>query len=165
MLSREKPLVKPMAPGSIFHIIESRSHLASFQSIILQSLLSNLYIKNTKNIYFIISIRFHFCEWPWRDWQPLYRVVCKFLIVCAGIRWLVRRLLLDWYLGSQNWGKYLRCFAAPPFPLQGKTNASSRGSTSPITKGCIDKYAFSCIFYHCNSFRLSSNFRRQPEYV
>ena len=30
------------APGSLFHIIESRLHLASFQSTILQSLLSNL---------------------------------------------------------------------------------------------------------------------------
>ena len=56
MLSREKPLVKPMAPGSLFHyieslfhIIESHLHLASL-SIILQSLLSNLYHKNTKNI-------------------------------------------------------------------------------------------------------------------
>ena len=29
-------------------------------------------------------------------------------------------VLLDWYLGSQNWGKYLRYFAASPFPLQGK---------------------------------------------
>ena len=37
MLSREKPLVKPMAPESLFHIIESRLHLASFQSIFLQS--------------------------------------------------------------------------------------------------------------------------------
>ena len=87
---------------------------------ILQSLLSYLYNKNIKNIYFIISIRSHFCEWPWRDWQPLYRVGCKFLIVCAGVRWLVHRLLLDWYLGSQNRGIYLRYFAASPFPLQGK---------------------------------------------
>ena len=31
---------------------------------ILQSLLSNLYHKNTKNIYLIISIRSHFCKWP-----------------------------------------------------------------------------------------------------
>ena len=76
-----------------------------------------------------ISIRSHFCKWPWMDWQPLYRVGCKLLIVCVGIRWLVRCLLLDWYLGSQNWGKYLRYFAASPFPLQGKTNACSRGST------------------------------------
>src|SRR3954466_1977418 len=31
---------------------------------VLQSLLSNLYHKNTKNIYLIISIRSHFCKWP-----------------------------------------------------------------------------------------------------
>src|SRR3954466_15029746 len=30
----------------------------------LQSLLSNLYLKNTKNIYLIISTRSHFCKWP-----------------------------------------------------------------------------------------------------
>ena len=31
---------------------------------ILQSLVSNLYHKNTKNIYLIISIRSHFCKLP-----------------------------------------------------------------------------------------------------
>ena len=31
---------------------------------ILQSLLYNLYNKNTKNIYLIIFIRSHFCKWP-----------------------------------------------------------------------------------------------------
>ena len=51
---------------------------------ILQSLLSNLYHKNNKNIYLIISIRSHFCKWPWRDWQPLYCVGCEFLFVCVG---------------------------------------------------------------------------------
>ena len=132
MLSQEKPLVKPMAPRSVFFIIESRLHLASFRSTILQYLLSNLY--NQKYQKYLLyhlssSIRSHFYEWPWRNWQPLYRVGCKFLIVCAGVRWLVHRLLLDWYLGSQNWGKYLRYFSASPFPLQGKTNASSTGST------------------------------------
>ena len=108
---------------SLFHYIESCLHLPSFWSIILQSLLSNLYNKNTKNIYLIIFIRSHFCKWPWRDWQPLYRLVARFLIVCAGTRWLVHRLLLRWYLGSKNWGKYLHYFAASPFPLQRKTNA------------------------------------------
>src|SRR3989337_1757695 len=29
-----------------------------------RSLLFNLYNKNTKNIYLIISIRSHFCKWP-----------------------------------------------------------------------------------------------------
>ena len=63
MLPREKPLVRPMALGSLLHYIESlfhitefRLHLASFRSIILQSLLSNLYLKNTKNIYFTVYL-------------------------------------------------------------------------------------------------------------
>ena len=55
--------------------------------------------------------------------NPFITLVARFLIVCAGTRWLVCHLLLDWYLGSQNWGKYLCYFAASPFPLQGKTNA------------------------------------------
>ena len=46
---------------------------------ILHSLLSNLYNKNTKNIYPIIFIRSHFCKWSWRDWRPLYCVGCKVL--------------------------------------------------------------------------------------
>ena len=62
----------------------------------------NLYHKNTKNIYLIISIRSHFCKWPWRDWQPLYRVGCKVLICLCRYEGLAPRLLLDWYLGSQK---------------------------------------------------------------
>ena len=71
-LSREKPLVKPMAPGSLsyyiasylFYIILESRQRADFwrRSFILQSLLSNLYRRNTKNIYFTIFIRSHFCE-------------------------------------------------------------------------------------------------------
>ena len=75
---------------------------------ILQSLFSNLYHKNTKNIYLIIFIRSHFCKWPWRDWQPLYCVGCEFSVCLCRRVGLLRSLLLDWYLGSQNWGKYLR---------------------------------------------------------
>ena len=67
-----------------------------------QSLFSNLYHKNTKNIYLIISIRSHFCKWPWRDWQPLYRVGCKVLICLCRYEGLACGLLLDWYLGSQK---------------------------------------------------------------
>ena len=60
--------------------------------------------------------------------NPFIALVARFLFVCVGTRGFARSLLLDWYLGSQNWGKYLRYFAASPFPLQGKTNACSRGS-------------------------------------
>ena len=55
--------------------------------------------------------------------NPFIALVARFLFVCAGMRWLACSLLLDWYLGSQNWDKYLRYFTAKPFPLQGKTNA------------------------------------------
>ena len=77
-------------------------------------------------IYFILQYlsyylyQSHFCKWPWRDWQPLYRVGCEVLIcVC---RYEVTRAwsptgLIPWF---SNWGKYLLYFAASPFPLQGK---------------------------------------------
>ena len=58
--------------------------------------------------YHTISIRSHFRKWPGRDWQPLYCVGCEFLVCLCRCVGLLRSLLLDWYLGSQNWGKYLR---------------------------------------------------------
>ena len=51
---------------------------------------------------------------------PLSRWVQVCLIVCAGIRWFVRCLLLDWYLGSQSEGNTYLYFDASPFTLQGK---------------------------------------------
>ena len=41
----------------------------------------------------------------------------------------------------KNWGKYLRYFAASPFPLQGKTNACSRGSKKDFWRHCRGVYA------------------------
>ena len=107
--SREKPLVKPMAPGSIFHHISFQStsfHYISFRSTILRSFTFRSINQKTQKYFifclvlFIYSIISHLCKWPWRDWQPLYRVGCKCLIVCAGIGDLHILLLLDWYLGS-----------------------------------------------------------------
>ena len=49
--------------------------------------------------------------------NPFIVLVARFLIVCVGTRWLVLCLLLDWYLGSQNWEEYLSYFAASPFPI------------------------------------------------
>ena len=77
----------------------------NFQSTILVYYLScNLYLyhKNNKNIYLIIFIISHFCKWPWRDWQPLYRVGCKVLICLCRCDGLACSLLLDWYLGSKK---------------------------------------------------------------
>ena len=56
MLSREKPLVKPMAPRSLFHIIESCLHLASFRSTILQSFTFRSINQQYKNIYFTVYL-------------------------------------------------------------------------------------------------------------
>ena len=68
-----------------------------------------------------ISIRSHLCKWPWRDWQPLYRVGCKCLIVCVGASIGDLRVsptgLIPWFLTEVN--TYLYCVASP-FPLQGK---------------------------------------------
>ena len=96
---------------------------------ILQSLLSNLYNKNTKNIYLIIFIRSHFCKWSWRDWQPLYRVGCKVLIclcryevVCV---WPPTGLI-PWF--SKTKGNTYATLLHHPFLFKGKNNACSRGS-------------------------------------
>ena len=124
MLSWEKPLVKPMAPGSIFHHINLPLFLLPF---ILQSLLLVFIIKYQK-YYLIISIWSHFCKWPWRDWQPLYYIGCEFLFVCVGAwnfwgaSYWIDTLVL------KNWGKYLRYYAASSFPLQGNPTQCSRGS-------------------------------------
>ena len=103
MLSWEKPLVKPMAPGSIsYHI--------SFESTFICIFYFPIYIiKYQKNLsYHIISIRSHFCKWPWRDWQPLYRVGCKVLdCLCRCIDW--RLAYISYWIDNLvlNWGIYL----------------------------------------------------------
>ena len=68
LCSWEKPLVKPMAPGSILIIS------ISITLILLCFFTLHLYTKNTKNI---ISIRSHSRKWPWRDWQPLIALVAS----------------------------------------------------------------------------------------
>ena len=119
MLSWEKPLVKPMAPGSIFY------HISFWSMFYLQSLLSNLYHKNTKNIYLILlSLSdLTFASYHEGIDNPFIALVARFLFVCVGAwdfwgaSYWIDTLVL------KNWGKYLRYFAASPFPLQGKTNA------------------------------------------
>ena len=105
MLSWEKPLVKPMAPGSLSHYIDSLLHLTSFRSTILQSFtFRSINQKYQKHLLYRLSIstKSHFCEWPWRDWQPLYHVGCEVLVCLCRYEGLACSLLLDWYLGSQK---------------------------------------------------------------
>ena len=55
--------------------------------------------------------------------NPFIALVARFLFVCVGTRDLrVASYWIDTFV-LKNWGKYLRYFAASPFPLQGKTNA------------------------------------------
>ena len=61
----------------------------------LQSLLSIYIIKNTKNIYLIMSIRSHFCNGREGIDNPFIALVARFLFVCVGTRRLACSLLLD----------------------------------------------------------------------
>ena len=125
-----------MAPGSLSYYITSL-----FLFIASRLLFCNLYfpIYTTKipKIFTLLSLSdLTFASDREGIDNPFIALVARFLIVCAGIRWLVRCLLLDWYLGSQNWVKYLRYFAASPFPRQRKTNACSRGSKKDFWRRC-----------------------------
>ena len=64
---------------------------------ILQSLLSNLYHRNTKNIYLILLSLSDLTFASGREGidNPFIALVARFLIVCAGTRRLVCNLLLD----------------------------------------------------------------------
>ena len=92
---------------------------------ILQSLLSNLHHKNTKNIYLILLSLSDLTFVSDREGidNPFIALVARILFVCVVARdSCVASYWID-TLVLKNWGKYLRYFAASPFPLQGKTNA------------------------------------------
>ena len=117
MLSWEKPLVKPMAPGSIFHHI-------SFWSILICNLYFPIYIIKIPKIFILLALSdLTFASGCEGIDNPFIALVARFLFVCVGTRYLhVASYWID-TLFLKNWGKYLRYFAASPFPLQGKTNA------------------------------------------
>ena len=83
----------------------------------------HLYRKNTKNI--ILSYLSDLTLVSDREGidNPFIVLAARFLFVCVGawdssvISYWIDTLVL------KNRGKYLRYFAASPFPLQGKTNA------------------------------------------
>ena len=84
-----------MAPGSIFHHISFQSTILVSFYFILQSLLSNLYNKNTKNIILLSLSDLTFVFDREGIDNPFIALVARFLIVCAGTMWLVHSLLLD----------------------------------------------------------------------
>ena len=71
--------------------------------------------------YHIISIRFHFRKWPWRDWQPFCRVGCEFFVCLCRFVGLVEEPptgLIPWF--SKTKGNTYATIAASPSPLRGK---------------------------------------------
>ena len=132
MLSWEKPLVKPMAPGSIFYHISFRS------TFIYNLLLSNLYHKNTKNIYLILLSLSDLTLVNDREVIdiPFIALVARFLFVCVGSWDLLRSLLLDWYLGSQKLREILSYYCCITLSSSRKTNGSSRRSKKDFWRHC-----------------------------
>ena len=95
--SWEKPLVKPMAPGSIFHHINLPT-LSYFHYCLLAFFTFTLYHKNTKNI--ILSYLPDLTLVSDREGidNPFIVLVARFLFVCVGA-W---DSSVVWYLGSQK---------------------------------------------------------------
>ena len=124
MLSWEKPLVKPMDP---------RVYLLSYKFPIyfyLHLLLTNLYRKNTKNIYLILLSLSDLTSASYREGidNPFIPLVARFLFVCVGAwdfwgaSYWIDTLVL------KNWGKYLRYYCCITLSSSRKTNTSSRRS-------------------------------------
>ena len=135
LCSWEKPLVKPMAPGSLSHHINLHHFIIALLYFAFYFLLC-ISIPKIPKILFIISIRSHFRKWPWRDWQPLYCVVARFLFVCVGAWDLSVASYWINTLFLKNWGKYLHYFAASSSPLRGNPTQCSRGSKKNFWRRC-----------------------------
>ena len=118
-LSREKTLVKTMAPGSIFYHI-------SFQSTFICIFTSSLYHKIPKIYlsYHTISIRSRPCKTVKGLTTPLSRWVQVFVCLCRCNYWILvcgpPTGLIPWFSTKEDTYRY---FAASPFSLQEKTNA------------------------------------------
>ena len=122
--SWEKPLMKPTTPGSILHHISFYfpSYKFPIYNISFRSTLFAIFyfLIYTKNIYIIVYLSLSdltFASNREGIDNPFIAFCASCLIVCAGIRWFVRYLLLDWYIGSQTEGNTYLYFDASPFPL------------------------------------------------
>ena len=85
MLSWEKPLVKPTAPGSIFHHINLPSTSYFFHRLF-WFFTFNLYHKNTKNIILSSLSDLTVASGCEGIDNPFIALVARFLIVCVGTR-------------------------------------------------------------------------------
>ena len=136
MLSWEKPLVKPMAPGSRSYYIASllfTSHLVYYFAIFTFQSIQQKYQKYLLYYLYQISLLWVTVKGLTTPLSCWLRGSWLFVQVLGNLR-----VISYWNdtLVLKNWGKYLRYFAASPFPLQGKTNACSRGSKKDFWRRC-----------------------------
>ena len=131
------------APRFIFHHITFRSTILIFDLFFLQSFTFRSINQKYQKIFtlsfvtFIYLYQISLLQVTVKGLTtPISRWVQVSLIVCAGIRWLVRCLLLDWYLGSQTKENTYSTLLHHPFLFKGKTNASSRGSRKNSWRRC-----------------------------
>ena len=102
MLSWEKPLVKPMSPGSTLHHIISPS-TRYFCRHLFFNLYFPIYKPKIPKTFTLLSLSdLTFVSDREGIDNPFIALVARFLFVCAGTRRLACYLLLDWYLGSQK---------------------------------------------------------------
>ena len=129
LCSWEKPLVKPMAPGSIFYHISFQHLVISFAFYLCFYFTLHLYHKNTKNIVLsYLSDRTLVSDREGID-NPFIALVARIYLFCVGARdSCVASYWID-TLVLKNWGKYLRYCATSSLPLRGKPTQWSRGST------------------------------------
>ena len=154
-----------MAPWSIFIILISYYLVISFAFILLCIFITKIPKKNI-----IISIRSHSCKWSYRDWQPLFALVVRIYLFCAGTR--DSRVASYWIdtLVLKNWGKYLRYLAASSLPLRGKPTQCSRGSKKDFWRRCRGglrksqhtKYPSHTLISHITLFAICLSFFLSP---
>ena len=122
-LSREKPLVKHMAPGSIFHHITFRSTILVSYLLSLQSFTFRYINQKYLKYYFIVypslsdltlQITVKGLTTPLSRWVQVF--VC-YVGTLIGDLCVPPTGLIPWFLTEGNTYLY---FAASPFPLQGK---------------------------------------------
>ena len=86
LCSREKPLVKPMAPGSIFHHIYLSSTSYFWHRLFFLSLLFNLYKKIPKKFILLSLSDLTFVSDHEGIDNPFITLVARFLFISAGTR-------------------------------------------------------------------------------
>ena len=121
-----------MAPGSIsYHICFQSTFICIFTFLHLYYKIPKIYLS-----YHTIFIRSHFRKCREGIDNPFIVLVASSQFVCVGAWDFCGASYWIDTLVLKNRGKYLRYFVASPFPLQGKTNASSRGSKKDFRRRC-----------------------------